>query len=345
MVYKPYVLEGVSMLLAEPLSLGTITLRNRLVMPPMAVKKGDDGTITPRVMNYYEERVKDGVFGLVITEHCYVSSTGQASPGQLSLSRDSDIEGLSQLVAMIHGCGMPVFAQINHAGGKSLLTGGASTSPAPSPRNFLTTPGDPVVSHAMTQEEIDQVIDDFAAAARRAKQAGYDGVEIHSAHEYLLNEFYSPITNQRDDAYTGSTLEGRIRLHCQIIQAVREAVGKDYPMSLRLGALDYAEGSSTIEDAVQACQRFEQEGVDMLSISGGLCGYRKPDAKGEGYFGEESQAVKQAVSIPVLLTGGVRTKEGAEQLLAEGKADLIGVGRPVFKSGSWAPEEFADLLK
>lgn len=333
------------MVIADPISIGTLSLRNRLVMPPMAVKKGENGTVTQRVMDYYEQRVKDGVFGLVVTEHCYVSATGQASPGQLSLSRDEDIEGLSQLVDMIHQYGTPVFAQINHAGGKSLLVEGSTTSPAPSVGDYLTTPGDPITSHEMTQEEIDQVIADFAAAARRAKQAGYDGVEIHSAHEYLLNEFYSPITNKRTDEYTGSTLDGRIRLHCQIIRAVRQEVGDEYPLSLRLGALDYREGSSTVEDAVEACRRFEAESINLLSISGGLCGYRRPDSKEEGYFGTESQAVKEAVSIPVLLTGGIRTEAGAERLLQEGKADLIGVGRPVFKSGSWAPQEFAVLLR
>lgn len=332
------------MLLLDPISIGTLTLRNRLVMPPMAVKKGENGTITQRVMDYYEQRVKDGVFGLVITEHCFVSASGQASPGQLSLSRDQDIEGLSKLVDMIHGYGMPVFAQINHAGGKSLLVEGQTTSPAPSAKDYVTTPGDAVVSHEMIQAEIDQVIGDFVAAALRAKQAGYDGVEIHSAHEYLLNEFYSPISNKRTDDYTGATLEGRIRLHRQIIRAIRKVVGDDYPLSLRLGALDYQEGSSTVEDALEACRQFEAEGINLLSISGGLCGYRKPGAKEEGYFGEESQAVKEAVSIPVLLTGGVRSEQGAENLLQEGKADLIGVGRPVFKSGLWAPEEFADLL-
>ena len=161
----------------------------------------------------------------------------------------------------------------------------------------------------MTQQEIDQVVADFASAARRAKEAGFDGVEIHSAHGYLLSQFYSPITNKRTDDYSGTSIAGRTRLHCRVIEAVRSEVGPDYLLALRLGACDYEEGGATREDAVAACKIFEEAGVDLLDISGGLCGYRGDGSKAEGYFGEDSAAIRAAVTVPVIVTGGVRTPE------------------------------------
>ena len=195
----------------------------------------------------------------------------------------------------------------------------------------------------MTQAEIDQVVSDFAQAARRVKEAGYDGVEIHSAHGYLLNQFYSPLSNKRDDAYTGSTLEGRMRLHGEVIAAVREEVGPDFVVALRLGACDYQEGGSTVDDAVAAAKILELAGIDLLDISGGLCGYRGSGSKEPGYFGVESKAIREAVSIPVILTGGVRDGRATERLLKEGKADLIGVGRSVLKDSLWAKKAFEEL--
>ena len=225
-----------------------------------------------------------------------------------------------------------------YAGGKSIsaLGGESLTAPAPSAMPYTTTRGEAVQAHAMTQQEIDQVIADFASAARRAKEAGFDGVEIHSAHGYLLSQFYSPITNKRTDNYSGASIAGRTRLHCQVIEAVRNEVGSDYLLALRLGACDYEEGGATREDAVAACKIFENAGVDLLDISGGLCGYRGDGSKTEGYFGEDSAAIREAVAVPVIVTGGVRTLEGAERVLERGQADLVGVGRAVLKDSLWA---------
>ena len=149
---------------------------------------------------------------------------------------------------------------------------------------------------------------------------------IHAAHGYLLNEFYSPLTNFRDDEYGPDCIENRVRFHLQVIEAVRGAVGPDYPVALRFGGCDYHAGGSTVEDSVRACALFERAGVDLLDISGGMYGYRIPGLEGPGYFREMTAAIKKAVSAPVLLTGGVRTAGEAEQLLAQGAADLIGVG-------------------
>ena len=161
------------------------------------------------------------------------------------------------------------------------------------------------------------MVRDFVSAALRAKTAGFDGVEIHSAHRYLLNQFYSPLTNKRTDEYSGNTLEGRLRLHLEIIQAIAEAVGKDYPLAIRLGACDYMDGGTTLEDSIRDAKYLEAAGIDLLDISGGLCGTARPGHPEPGYFSELSQGIKENVSIPVMVTGR-RTHSGRCQEAAGG---------------------------
>lgn len=326
-------------LLISELPVGSLTLKNRLVMPPMATPKNENnGLATDEVCKYYAEKSQGGFLGLVITEHCYVSIEGKAHNGQLSLADDSTVAGLAQLTQSIHKNGTPVFAQLNHAGGRTQkeITGTRAVAPSAVvlPRSKEGIP----IAQAMTAQDIQKAVMDFAQAARRAKQADYDGVEIHSAHGYLLNQFFSPLSNRRTDAYAGKTLEGRLRLHLEILAAIRTEVGNEYPIALRLAACDFMEGGITPEDAVWAAKRLESAGLDLLDISGGFGGYTNPGHMEPGYFSPLSQAVKQAVNIPVLLTGGVQTGTDAECLLEDGKADLIGVGRALLKNSAWAKE-------
>lgn len=321
-------------LLNTPIQIGNLDLKNRLVMPPMATaKSSENGKVTAQLCDYYDEKTAGGYIGLVITEHSYVSMEGKASKGQLSIADDSTVDGLHRLTNVIHGNGSKVIAQINHAGGMAnpQITGrpalGVST---------VMMPKFPQVPIAMTRQDIHKVIDDFAAAAARAKKAGYDGVEIHSAHGYLLNQFYSPLTNTRTDEYGADTMNHRLRLHLEIIKAVRDAVGQDYPVALRLGACDYMEGGSTVQDGAEAAKILEQAGIDLLDVSGGFCGYVRTDTTEQGYFQELTEAMKKVVSIPVILTGGITEGAAAETLLQEHKADLIGVGRAILKDSSWA---------
>ena len=308
-----------------------IILKNRLVMPPMATSKADHGEINQAHLDYYKKKSMGGYLGLIITEHSYISEEGKASLHQVSLSKEEDVDGYQKLVKVMHENGTPVFAQINHAGSRTINEIKLSASAVHHPRDKKENP----LPKEMNSANIEKVINDFVNAALLAKKAGFDGVEIHSAHGYLLNQFYSPITNKRTDQY-GGTLISRIRLHLEIIAAVRKAVGDDYPIALRLGACDYLEGGSEIKDALEACIAFEKAGVDLLDISGGLNGYIRPDRNEEGYFSDVTSMIKENVSIPVLLTGGVKTASGAESLLAENSADLIGVGRALFQDSLWA---------
>lgn len=328
-------------ILHSPLTIKSLELKNRLVMPPMASGRTGNGAVTQELCDYYDARTAGGYLGLVITEHSYISPEGKASANQVSISKDEDVEGLSRLVGVIHANGTPVIAQINHAGGaaKPEVTGCRVLAPS-----AVALPRKELIPEEMTRQDIQKLVQDFASAARRAKQAGYDGVEIHSAHGYLLNQFYSPLTNRRADEYGGKSVQSRLQLHLEIIEAVRKAVGAGFPIALRLGACDYMEGGSTLEDAVEAAKLLEAAGIDLLDISGGFCGYLRPGVTGEGYFGELTAAIKQAVKIPVILTGGIVSAAGAEKLLQENAADLIGVGRAIFKDASWARNAMSEEI-
>ncbi len=323
----------------ETIHIGNLTLNNRLVMPPMASEKAQEGLVGPEHVDFFRERNTGESVGLVIVEHSYVSPEGKASPYQLSASRDEDISGLAQLAQAVHEGGGKVFLQLNHAGAAThpVITG----LPPVGPSNACLPPdyrkGEKVfgISRALTLPGIELVVQDFADAAGRAVKAGFDGVEIHSAHGYLLNQFLSPLTNHREDEY-GGNFEGRIRLHRDIISAVKAAVPAGFPVALRLGACDYMEGGLTKKEGVRAAMAFEELGVDLLDISGGFCRYTHPQSTNPGYFRELTEAIKMMVSIPVLLTGGITEGSQAQELLQEEAADLIGVGRALLKDPLWA---------
>lgn len=327
-------------ILNTPISVKKIEMKNRLVMPPMATAKSDDeGKVTEQICEYYEEKSHGGYIGLIITEHSYVSLEGKASRGQLSIADDSVIDGLRELTSIIHDNGSKVFAQISHAGSAaSTKITGMEVISASAVVNEGMVGRSRELPKEMTREQIKKTIKDFADASRRVKEAGYDGVEIHSAHGYLLNQFYSPLTNKRNDEYGSSTMENRLRIHKEIIQAVRAEVGEDFPIALRLGGCDYTDGGSTITNSVEAAILLEGYGIDLLDISGGLNGYIIPGQTEAGYFSDMSEKIKAKVSIPVILTGGIVSGAAAENLLQQKKADFIGVGRAILKNSSWAKD-------
>lgn len=321
--------------LFKPLKIGRINLKNRLIMPPMATSKSEDNGIVSRdVLNYYDEKSKGGYISLIIIEHSYIDQRGKAGEKQLSVASDDVIDGLKKLAHVIHENGTKAVMQLNHAGSSTSkeITGYEPAAPSAvcNPRKFKDT-----IPAELTADEISRLVDNFRDAAIRVKKAGFDGVEIHSAHGYLLNQFFSPLTNKRKDEYGGDIL-GRIKIHLDIIRAVREAVGSEYPIFLRLGAVDYMNGGTTIEDSKFAAKKFEEAGVDMLDISGGFCGFILQGNDAQGYFSPVSEAIKDVVSIPVMVTGGITQPYAAEKLLEEGKSDLIGVGRAIMNDSQWA---------
>lgn len=325
----------------QPLHVGPLYLTNRLVMPPMATSKAEaDGQISQAVLDYYAEKSAGGFLSLILIEHSFILPEGKASPHQLSVADDRMIEGLARLAGLIHRNGSKTIMQLNHAG--SATTQAITGFPPVAPSAVLNPRKGEELPRTLTTDEIHLIVQAFRAAARRVKAAGFDGVEIHSAHGYLLNQFISPLTNQRTDAYGGSLLN-RIRLHWEVIAAVREEVGPDFPIFLRLGACDFQERGTTLADSQKAAREFVKAGVDVLDISGGFSGYVVPGRSGQGYFADLSEGIKKVVSIPIILTGGITEIDAAEHLLAEGKADLIGIGRALLQNSRWAEEAIHKL--
>ncbi len=315
-------------MLDTPVMIGSVQIKNRLVMPPMRTGKATGGYVTDELVDYYRDRAAYSQPGLIIIEHSYIQRGGEASVNQLSLASDEMTPGHKRLVKAIHACGSRVFLQINHAGSNgigTLVSASAVTVPLVK---------DKPLPKPLTVPEIKALEQAYVDAALRGVKAGYDGIEIHCAHSYLLNQFYSPMTNLRTDEYGGS-LENRMRFLLETVAAVRAAIGPEMPLAVRLGGADYLPGGSTEEDAVQASRILEDAGIDLLDISGGMCFYTRPDHTEAGYFSSMSEKVRRAVSLPVLLTGGIKTIDDAERMLQEGKGDLIGVGRELLKDAHW----------
>jgi NADPH2 dehydrogenase len=328
--------------LLKPLKIGNLELNNRLVMPPMATAKSQvDGKVSEDILDYYKEKSEGGYISLIIIEHSFINVQGKASNGQLSVAEDTDIEGLKKLAKVIKNNGSKSVMQINHAGGAANreVTGMDPVGPSAVPNPRFK---EKEIPHELSKEQIKEIIKAFGNAARRVKEAGFDAVEIHSAHGYLLNQFFSPLSNKRTDEY-GGDVNKRIRIHLEVIKAVKEAVGDDFPILLRLGAADYIEDGTEICQSVIAAKEFEKAGVNLLDISGGFLGYVMPNSVEQGYFWPLTEAIKKAVAIPVILTGGITEAEAAERLLTEDKADLIGVGRAIFKDSKWAQRAIEGL--
>ena len=317
------------MIFKEQLRINRLALRNRIVMPPMATAKAVNGAPGEDLAeDYYGARARGT--GLVIVEHEYIMPQGMAHRNQLSMADDALIPAYRKLTDAVHKQGAKVFAQLNHAGAKAANTGMPIVGPS------AVAYKDGAVPTELSSNQIQEIIAAFAAAAERVRKAGFDGVEIHAAHGYLLNQFYSPLMNHRKDEYSAFSVENRTRLHCEVIRAVRDAVGEDYAVAIRFGACDYMDGGSRIEDIPDAIKTFESAGADMIDVSGGLMGFMRPGHTEPGYFKELGLAAKSVASVPILLTGGVTSAEEMEAMLQDGAADLIGVGRAMLNDPDWS---------
>ncbi len=322
-------------MIKTPLKIKNTLLSNRVVMPPMATTKTEDGFVNDDIVAFYDERSKDNLIGLFIIEHSYINIVGKAHKSQLAVDHDDKIEGLKKIADIIHLNGSKCVLQISHAGSVSdeKITGCKPVS-----ASAVCHPKKGNIPLEMTKEDIKDLIEDFKQAAIRAEKAGFDGIELHSAHSYLLDQFYSPLTNKRTDEY-GSSLENRIRLHLEIIREIKQSVSDDFLLFIRLGASDYMEGGVTIEDSKIASKAFEKEGVDVIDVSGGMCGYSIRESR-EGYFSDLTEEIKSVVNIPVVLTGGIKSLKTADELLTESKADLIGIGRKIFGNPKWIKKQY-----
>ena len=326
----------------EPVTAGKLMFSNPVIMPPMATAKADSkGHITEEALNYYREKTSCRLFSAVIVEHSYVDPAGKAHENQNSISNDSDIQGMSRLSQVIKESGAISVLQISHSGSMAREKVIGQKPLAPS---ALINPGakNGEMPVQLTREQIEELENRFVDAAERAMKAGFDAVEIHSAHGYLLDQFLSPLTNKREDEY-GGDVNGRIRMHLNIIEAIRKKMG-DFPIFVRMGAGDYMEGGLSREDSVTAAKAFVKAGADVIDVSGGLCFYTIADTR-PGYFDTIAEPIHKVVDVPVILTGGVRTAQDIEDILNRDVCSLVGVGRSVFRDSQWMEDQLASLLR
>jgi 2,4-dienoyl-CoA reductase-like NADH-dependent reductase (Old Yellow Enzyme family) len=291
-----------------------------------------EGACTDRLLGVID-RLAEGEVGLIITGHGYVSREGQAGPWQLGYHDDSLLPGLEELVRTAHRHGSRIAAQLAHAGARAAagLSGREAIGPSPVHKDGA------LVCREMGRPEIERVVRAFANAAARAQRAGFDAVQIHAAHGYLLSQFLSPVMNRRRDEYGGS-LANRSRIVLQVVRAVREAVGRDYPLLIKLNSEDFMEGGFSVEEMLALSAQLESEGLDAVELSGGTlddASRHSPSRPGavakekEAYYQGAARRFKEQVRLPLILVGGIRSLEVAEQLVAEGVADCIALCRPL----------------
>lgn len=314
--------------LFTPIQIGSMALKNRIVMPAMHHLYTENGYATPRFCEYYWERVEGGA-GLIIVGSCRFDGYG-AKANSMSLATDDTIPGWQEFTAGVHQRGGKVAVQLYHAGRympkKDVPCGGDALSPSATYASYTRE-----TAPEMTRAQIQQLLKDYAAGAKRAVRAGFDAVEISASSGYLLCQFLSPLTNHRTDEYGGS-FENRCRFPLEVIRSVREAIGPDFPLILRLGADDFVPDSNTLADSMAFAPLAEQAGVDMFNITGGWHETKIPQLTGDlpkGGLSYLGKGIRSVVSVPVMMCNRVSDPVTAEQILAMEKADLVGLGRPL----------------
>lgn len=324
--------------LSDPISIDSLSLKNRIVMPPLANDfSGSGGEVTGKHLDHY--RARAGV-ALIIVEHSYVVPEGKMTERQLGIHDDSLIPGLTELAETIRSADAKSAIQLTHAGAN---TSAAICGCQPVGPSNVAIPGRDEEPRPLEAAEIQALVDSYRQAARRAKTAGFDAIEIHGAHGFLLSQFASPYANQRTDQYGGST-ENRLRFPLEVISAVRQETGPGFPLLYRFGASDFLQGGLALDEAQKIAPMLVEAGIDVLDISGGLCGSRPKDLKDmPGYFVPLAQSIKSVVDVPVIAVGGITDAVFANSIIAEGKADLVAVGRALLKNPNWAREALEQL--
>lgn len=322
--------------LFEKTTIKSLVLQNRFVRSATwEGLAGDDGSTTPRLIDVSVQLAAGGV-GLIISGHAYVSKEGQAGSWQLGVYSDTLIPGLTDMVKAVHDHGGKIAMQLAHAGSGAATRLSGLEAIGPSVFESKTGP----VGREMTGDDRARVIRAFALAALRARTAGFDAIQIHAAHGYLLSQYLSPYFNKRKDDYGGS-IQNRTRLAIEVLQGIRKEVGPDFPVFIKINSEDFLTDGLTVEDMIVASQILEGAGIDGIEMSGGtfLSGKYYPSRQGkpargepEAYYEAAAKKYKKALKkTPLMLVGGLRTIETAERLVAEGVADYIALCRPFIR--------------
>lgn len=318
-------------LLSSPFAYKGLSLKNRIVMPPMCQYsvEAHDGTPTDWHFVHYVSRAVGGT-GLIIMEMTDVEPDGRISNRDLGLWSDEQIPAFARIVSEVHKYGAKIGVQIGHAGRK------AEDAEVPVAPSAIKFPGDRYKTpRALTTEEVQEMVKKFAESARRAVEAGMDTIEIHGAHGYLIHQFHSPLTNQRDDQY-GRDLA---LFGVEVIQAVKQVIPEDMPLLMRVSAVEYVDGGYGLEYSTELCRRYKEAGVDIFHLSSGgegpIGSAGRPGVH-PGYQVPLARAIKQALDVPVIAVGNLDDPQLAEASIGNGDTDLVAVGRGMLRDPYWA---------
>ena len=321
--------------LQDEVAINGMRLRNKIALPPMTTNYGSpEGIVTEDIIQFYRQRSQD--VGLVIVEASAVRADGRILSGSLGLWEDGQVAGMARLAASIKKLGAAAVVQISHAGARCFPAGGQLQGASPS--GFAFRPD--VTPLTMDPAQIEQMVADFAAAAGRAAEAGFDGVEIHGAHFYVISQFLSPLTNQRNDRYGGDA-RARATFALEVVQSVRKRLGESYPILFRLNAVEKVEGGQTLEEALVVSQLLASEGVDALDVSLIANSSWKevedqrflvassafPKGQPAGANVSPTAAIKEATGLPVIAVGKLGEGNVAAEAVGDLPIDIVAIGR------------------
>ncbi len=316
--------------LFEPLKIGSMGIRNRFMRSATTSYWSDDqGVVRPEIISLYRDLAKGGL-GLIVKGHLYVADSGKAHKGMAGISSDVHIPKLRELTDAVHEHDGKIVAQLNHAGYSSI-----ADRAGPSEYD-----GGGWSARALTLDEVGDIVETFGDTADRAMDAGFDGVQIHGAHGYLISQFLSKLANRREDDYGGS-LENRMRLLNEVYDGIRERVGRDIPIMLKMNCDDFSPDGFTVEDSVRVAGAICKRGLDAVEISGGGVGRREdlrerarssdPELAEAAFAGHAGRIREATGSTPVALVNGIRSRLCMEAILEKGVADLISMSRPFIR--------------
>ena len=320
--------------------IGSVEINNRFIMPAMGSSHGEsDGKVGERLIEYYSARARGG-FGLIITEFTCIDPVGKAIPGQLMINSDEYIEGFKKLTDRIHKEGSKIFMQLHHAGRQtcSYITGMRPVAPSPIP-----CPVNRELPKELSTEEVYKLIEKFGDGALRAKKAGFDGVEIHGAHGYIVAQFLSSYSNKRTDEF-GLDIKGRAKFACEIIKNIKEKCGQDFPVIFRISGEERVFSGRKIEESAILSKEIEKSGADAIHVSTGVYASMPyiiaPANMPNGFFVKDAEVIKKSVNIPVIAVGRITEPLMAEEIISFGSADFVALGR-----ASIADPEFPRKVK
>lgn len=321
--------------LFEPATIGGISLRNRIVRSATWEGMCDGrGAPTERLLSLYETLAEEGV-GLILTGYAFVLPEGKQTPGKMAMDDDALVPSLREMTRRVHAKGGKIAAQLVHAGGQA--SRGVSGHPPVGP-SAVFLPHYEEEPRPLSVEGIGRIVGAFARAAARAKEAGFDGVQLHGAHGYLLGQFLSSRTNRREDGYGGS-LANRARFPLEVVEAVKGAVGAEYPVWIKLNGEDFLDGGISLRESSETARILERAGIDAIEVSGGTPGSgdrsaartRIDSLEKEAYHRNLARVVKEGVRVPVGVVGGLRSPLLLEEILSSGDADFVSMSRPFIR--------------